>query len=107
MSFEKKKWKELKVRKANAWKAFWAQKTIFKGKMNLKSKIRILENAVYFVMTYGARAWACIKKQIMKMKVTQHSMFRNILGIRLKHERSIQDIKNTKKRKIMTKKSKN
>ncbi len=31
------------------------------------------------------------------MKTTQHSMLRNILGIRLKHKRSIQDIKNTTK----------
>ncbi len=35
------------------------------------------------------------------MKTTQHSMLRNILGIRLKDKRSIQDIKNTTKTKII------
>ncbi len=99
MSFEKKMEKELKVRKANAWKAFWAQKTILKGKMNLRSKIRILERTVYPVITCRAQVWACTKKQIMKMKTTQHSMLRNILGIRLKDKRSIQDIKNITKTK--------
>ncbi len=83
---------ELKVRKAKAWKAFWAQKTILKGKMALKTKIKILESTVYPVLTYGAQTWACTVNQIQKLGTTQHSMLRNILGIRLKDKTSNSEI---------------
>ncbi len=47
MSLENRTKNKLKIRRANAWEAFWAQSKILRVKMNLKSKIKILENTVY------------------------------------------------------------
>ncbi len=93
--------KELKVREANAWKAFWAQRKIFKSKMKLKTKIRIWESTVFPVLTYGTQTWATTKKQENKMIATQNSMMRSILQIRLKDRIKIQEIVNKNEVKIV------
>lgn len=36
VSFENKSEKEIKIRRANAWKAFWTQKYLLKGNLKLK-----------------------------------------------------------------------
>ena len=40
LSFSDKTSKELKVRRANSWKAFWALKYILKSKMKLKQILK-------------------------------------------------------------------
>ena len=51
LSFSDKTGKELKIRHANSWKAFWALKYILKSKIKLKTKIRIiLESTVIPVL---------------------------------------------------------
>jgi len=67
LSFENKTEKEIKIRRANGWKFFWAQKTILKSKLKLKSKIKIFESTIIPVLTYGAQTWATTKKQIGKI----------------------------------------
>jgi len=47
--------KELKVRRANGWKAFWAKKAIWRSRLKLKSKIRIFESTIIPILTYGAQ----------------------------------------------------
>ena len=70
ISFNNKMEKEIKIRRANAWKAFWALKFILKSKMKLKTKIRILESAVTPVLTYGGQTWSTTKKQLGKIQKT-------------------------------------
>ena len=91
-SFEYRIEKELKVRVGNTWKAFWAQRHIFKSNMKLKIKIRIFESAVIPVLLYGVQTWALTSNQLKKVKVTQNAMIRSILVIRLKDEISLSNI---------------
>ncbi len=53
MSLENRTKNVLKIRRANAWKAFWVPSKILRGKMNLKSKVRIHKSTVYPTLTYG------------------------------------------------------
>ncbi len=69
---------------SNAWKTFWAHKTILKSKMKLGLKIKILESCVIPVLTYGAQSWSLTQRQVKRLQQTQNSMLRSILGIRLK-----------------------
>lgn len=84
VSFNNNSEKELRVRKAKAWKSYWALRGVFKGKLSVKSKIKILESCVMPVLTYGAQTWALTKTQVVGLKKTQRAMERSILNIRLR-----------------------
>ncbi|KAM7248927.1 hypothetical protein ACFE04_019398 [Oxalis oulophora] len=92
MSFGNRTKNEIKIRRAAAWKAFWAQRTCLKGKLGLRAKIRILESSVYPVLTYGAQTWAYTVKQLHKIESTQFSMLRSILGIRTRDKIRISEM---------------
>ena len=92
LSFEDKTEKELKIRRANGWKSFWAQRTILKSNLKLKSKIRVFESTIVPVLTYGAQTWATTKKQLGKIQTTQNSMLRQLLGIKIKDKVSLEKI---------------
>lgn len=79
--------KELKIRRANAWKAFWAH--ILQSNLKMKSKVRIFESRVVPFLLYGAQTWVLSAKQLEKLQTTQNSMLRNLLKVRLKDEVSI------------------
>lgn len=98
---------ELEVRRAAAWKAFWAQKTCLKGKMKLRTKIKILESTVYPVLTYRAQTWACTAKQLQKILITQYAMLRNILSIRIKDKIKLSKSMQKPKLKTLWNRSKN
>ena len=68
VSFVNKTEKELKIRRANAWRAFWAQKHLFKSSLKMKSKIRVWESTVLPVLLYGAQTWALTAKQMKKSR---------------------------------------
>ena len=93
ISFADKTNKELKIRRANSWKDFWAQRRVLKSKMRLGTKMRIFNSTVLPVMTYRAQTWATTKKQQSKLTTSQYSMLRNILGIRLNDRISLVKIK--------------
>ena len=92
ISFDNKIEKELKVRRNNAWKAFWAQKHILKSNLKLKTKIRIFESTVIPVLLYGAQTWALTDKQLKKLQVTQNLMVRSLLGVKLKDKVGISNL---------------
>lgn len=47
--------KKLLIRKQKAWKTFCSLGQVFKSKMSIPSKIKILESYVISVLTYGAQ----------------------------------------------------
>jgi len=84
VSFREGMEKELRARKSRAWNGFWALKGIFKGEMNLKSKIKIWEMCVLPVLCYGAQTWAITKSRMEALRSTQRAMERSILKIKKK-----------------------
>jgi len=62
LSFTDKTGKELKIRRQNAWKAFWVKKQFWKSRMSIKSKIRVLESTIIPILTYGAQTCATTEK---------------------------------------------
>ncbi len=84
ITFGNKMDEEIEQRITNAWKAFWSLKSVFKSKMNLDNKIKMLNSVVIPVLAYSAQTWALTSKQKKKLEVTQYRMLRSILGIKLK-----------------------
>jgi len=83
ISFENRQEKELKERRKKAWNSYWSLKQVFKNKeLSVKSKIMILEACTIPVLTYGAQTWSITKTQLEKLRATQRSMERSILGVR-------------------------
>ncbi len=72
---------EIQARIGNGWKAYWRHKHIFKSKMSIRAKTKILESSILPILTYDALIWALTKHQTSKLVKTPNS---NILGIRLK-----------------------
>ena len=62
MSFTQGMVKELQEREKEAWKGYWALGKIFKGKMKVSSKIKILEACILPILTYRVQTWALTKK---------------------------------------------
>ncbi len=62
LSFKNRAGKELARRTKSAWENFWRLRQIYKGKMNLKTKNKILESATLPSFSYGAQTWAVTKK---------------------------------------------
>ena len=73
--------KEIRERKKKAWRTYRALKQVFKGKMEVRSKIKILEACIYPVLTNGAQAWTLTKNQGRSLQATG-SMERSILHIK-------------------------
>ena len=92
MSIENKTNTEIGKRIANGWKAFWAQKHIFKSKMRKSRKIKIFQSCVIPVLTYGAQTWALTKSNINRLRRTQNSMLRSIFGIKILDKIKIETI---------------
>lgn len=75
---------EINKRIKNGWKSFWALKYVFKSKMKLPTKIKILDSCVIPSLTYGAQTWALTKTQRHRLQVTQNRMLRSILNVKTK-----------------------
>ncbi len=81
ISFKNKGGKEISRRIKGAWYNFWALKAVYKGKIDIKLKNKILESATLPTLTYGAQTWATTKYQMERIKATQREMERKICGV--------------------------
>ncbi len=81
-SFEAREGKEIRRRIEKGWGSFWKLGTIYKVKMGIRSKIKILESAIPPVITNGARTWALTKQQIEKIRLIQRKVERKVVGLR-------------------------
>ncbi len=50
--------KEMKVRTANAWGNFWANKNVLKSNLHISAKTKIFNQCVVPSLTYRAQTWA-------------------------------------------------
>jgi hypothetical protein len=91
ISFEERIQKEVKRRINLGWRSYWALKNIYKGKLDLRTKIKVLEKCTMPVITYGAQTWALTEKLTEKLRTAQRSMERSIMGIKKKDR-----VKNTR-----------
>lgn len=82
MSFEEKMDKEINARKNQAWKAYWSLKRIFKSKMSLKAKMKIMVSCIVPVIVYGAQTWNLTQKQTNNLQSLQRRIIRSIMGIK-------------------------
>ena len=71
IAFEQRLNKEFQARRKKAWKIYWALRQIFKSKMQLASKIRILDSCIIPSLMYGAQTWSLTKSQAKSFHVTQ------------------------------------
>lgn len=73
---------ELDRRRTLAWKKFWSLKRILKSKAPVRIKSKILRSCVFPTLIYGCQTWALKSDQLDKLKSTQTTMYRSILGIK-------------------------
>ena len=66
-------------------------KKVFRSKLRLSAKVRIMESCVMPVLCYGAETWATTRKQLEGIQKTQRAMAREILGIRIRDRVSNSD----------------
>ena len=91
---------EVERRIALAWKKFWLLKSVFKGKITISNKTKILNSCVLPTLKYGSQTWATNKNDERKIKVMQNSMERSMMGIRLRDRISLNTIRNRIKNRI-------
>lgn len=84
ITMEDRSEQELERRRALAWKKFWGLKRILKARVSLKIKTKILQMCVFPTLIYGCQTWALKKELLSKLKATQTTMYRSILGIKKK-----------------------
>jgi len=97
LSFQDRIAKELKIRRANGWKAFWAKKAVWRSKLRIRSKIKVFKSMIIPVLTYSCQTWETTNKQMEKFQTTQNAMLRKILGLkRLEKTRNEELFKKTK-----------
>jgi len=71
ISFGNKMKKELEARRDGAWRGYWALGSIFKGKMDIRLKVRILESCIFPILLYGAQTWTLTIFEAKKLMTTQ------------------------------------
>ena len=85
--------REMNVRRQKVWRKYWSLRRVFKGKMSVKSKVKILESCVIPVLCYGAETWALTKSQVSSLQKTQRAMERSLLGIKLRERKSNEEMR--------------
>lgn len=82
--------KEIDRRINIAWKRYWAQREIMKGKYSLDMKKTIMDSCILPSLTYACQTWVYTEKERRKILSCQHAMERSLLKLR-----KIQRIRNT------------
>ena len=81
VSMQTDKSNEVKRRIAAGWIAFNNHRDLLKGKLPMCLKRKIYNQCVLPAMTYGCQTWALTKRMEQRLRVTQRSMERAMLGI--------------------------
>ena len=82
---------DIKLRKGQAWGAFWKLKNIFKSKTLTKEiKISIFKTAVLAVLLYGCESWIITKQLEQSLNSFATNCYRIMLNVK-KSERKSND----------------
>ena len=81
---------EIKRRIAAGWGAFGQYREILKSKMPLSLKRKVYNQCIQAAMTYGCQTWAVTKRMQDRLKTTQRSMERAMIGITRRDHRTIE-----------------
>ena len=79
---------EIKRRIAAGWGAFGQYREILKSKIPLSLKRKVYNQCIQAAMTYGCQTWAVTKRMQDRLKTTQRSMERAMLGITRRDHRT-------------------
>ncbi len=86
MPFTDKMDKELQTRISKTWKGYWVLRQIFKSKMPIPLKTRILESCILPILLYSSQTWTLTEHQAVRLQITQRAMERSLLGINKKNK---------------------
>ncbi len=86
ISFKCAREKELSNRIKNGWNKFWSLKHIFKNKLPTPNKAEVWRSCVQSALTYGAQKWALTRSNMNRLQVTQRSMERSMLNLKIKQK---------------------
>ena len=73
--------KDIRVRKAQAWKALNGMSAIWKSNMNNSLKIRLFVATIESILLYGCESWSLTKMQEKSLDGTYTRMLRRVLNI--------------------------
>jgi hypothetical protein len=82
ISFGDRMDKEISSRMSKGWRNYWSLKQIYKSKIPIKAKVKILKSCTFPAMTYGAQTWALTNAQLEKLRRTQLAMERSIIDVK-------------------------
>ena len=72
---------EIKRRIAAGWGAFGQYRDIMKSNIPIRPKTKVYNQCIQAAMTYGCQTWAVTKRMQDRLKTTQRSMERAMIGI--------------------------
>jgi hypothetical protein len=72
---------EISRRIAAGWGAYTKYREIMKSKMPICLKRRVYNQCIQPAMVYGCQTWATTKKLLDRLRVTQRSMERSMIGV--------------------------
>lgn len=79
---------EIKRRIAAGWGVFGQYRDILKSKIPLSLKRKVYNQCIQAAMTYGCQTWAVTKRMQDRLKTTQRSMERAMIGITRRDHRT-------------------
>ena len=88
---------EVKRRTRAGWSAFGNLSDIMRSSIPICLKRKVFNQCVLPAMMYGSETWAVTKKMEQKLKTTQHSMERTMLGISKWDRKTLHWIRNQTK----------
>ena len=75
------KTEEIKRRITAGWRAFAKYKDILKSKMPMCLKKKVYNQCIQAAITYGCQTWAVTQRMQERLRVTQRSMERVMIGV--------------------------
>ena len=75
--------KDIKIRKAQAWRTCHQMRNIWNSKLSWKFKIRLIIATVESVMLYGCKTWTLTNSLLKKLAGTYTKILRMVLNIHL------------------------
>jgi endonuclease/exonuclease/phosphatase family metal-dependent hydrolase len=88
VTMQNDKSEEIKRRTVAAWMAFNKHRDIMKSKIPMCLKRKVYNQCVLATMIYGSQTWATTKKMQEKLRVTQRSMERAMVGVTRKDKKT-------------------